>query len=342
MPGPGGGSRGGGFGGGSFGGGNRGGGGFGGGHHGGYHGGYHHHHHHGHFYSPFFFWRRPYYGYGYGGGCLGGIAGLIMLPIIIILVVVALAVGMVGDAFTNIKNGGSVVYNEETYQDYANAQYAREFEGSSSYESNLLLFFLTNEEKDGYYALAWSGDNIRYEINEMFGDETTEFGITVNASINEENYKYSLDSNLATVARKMAEKIVTRGYAGDPFNDKTAVVSGIESHLTNNSALPLTKETVNSALEEFTEMTGIPIVIVVDEQEAAFGVTPPIKDVIVLVVFFGLIILAIVLIIRAIRNKRNGGNGGGKGGDPYDNYNRNYNGKNSGYSGGNYGGGYYR
>ena len=333
MPGPGGGSRGGGFGGGSFGGGNRGGG-FGGGYHG---HGYHHHYH-----TPFFFWRRPYYGY--GGGCLGGIAGLIMLPVIIVFVIVALAFGMVGDAFTNIKNGGSVEYNEEAFQDYANAQYAREFEGSSSYESNLLLFFLTNEEKDGYYAMAWVGDNVKMQINEMFGDETTDFGITVLSSINEELYKYSLDSNLATVARKMADKIVARGYGSDaltPFNDKTESVTGVESHLTNNSALPMSEKTVNDALEYFTEQTGIPIVIVVDEQEAAFGVTPPIKDIIILVVFFGLIVLAIVLIIRAIINKKK--NGGGKGGDPYDDYNRNYNGKNSGYGGGNYGsGGYYR
>ena len=334
MPGPGGGSRGGGFGGGSFGGGNRGGG-FGGGYHG---HGYHHHHYH----TPFFFWRRPYYGY--GGGCLGGIAGLIMLPVIIVFVIVALAFGMVGDAFTNIKNGGSVEYNEEAFQDYANAQYAREFEGSSSYESNLLLFFLTNEEKDGYYTIAWVGDNVKMQINEMFGNETTEFGITVLSSINEELYKYSLDSNLATVARKMADKIAARGYGSDgltPFNDKTESVTGVESHLTNNSALPMTEKTVNDALEYFTEQTGIPIVIVVDEQEAAFGVTPPIKDIIILVVFFGLIVLAIVIIIRAIINWKK--NGGGKGGDPYDDYNRNYNGKNSGYGGENYGsGGYYR
>ena len=265
-----------------------------------------------------------------------------MLPVIIVLVIVALAFGMVGDAFTNIKNGGSVIYNEEAFQDYANAQYAREFDGSSSYESNLLLFFLTNEENDGYYAIAWVGDNVKLQINEMFGDETTEFGTTVLASINDELYKYSLDSNLATVARRMADKIVARGYGADgtnPFNDKTESVTGVESHLTNNSTLQMTEKTVNDALEYFTEQTGIPIVIVVDEQEAAFGVTPPIKDIIVLVVFFGLIVLAIVLIIRAIINKKK--NGGGKGGDPYDNYNRNYNGKNSGY-GGNYDGGYYR
>ena len=260
-----------------------------------------------------------------------------MLPIIVVLLVLALAIGFVGDAFTNIKNGGSVEYNERAFQDYANAQYAREFEDSSSYESNILLFFLTNEENDGYYAIAWVGDNIKLEINEMFGDETTEFGRTVIASINEELYRYSLDSNLAAVAEKMADKIAAKGYSSS-FKDNTAEVMGVESHLTNNSDIPMTEKTVNDALRYFTETTGIPIVIAVDKQEAAFGVTSPVKDVIVLVIFFGLIILAIVLIIRAFKNKKNNGAGGGDGGsDPYDNYNRNYNGRSSGY-----GGGYYR
>ena len=42
------------------------------------------------------------------------------------------------------------------------------------------------------------------------------------------------------------------------------------------------------------------------------------------------------ILIGEIKNKKN--NGGGQGGDPYDNYNRNYNGRSSGYNGG----GYYR
>lgn len=262
-----------------------------------------------------------------------------MLPVILVLIVAVIGIGFIGDAFTNIKNGGSIEYNERAFQDYANAHYAAEFENSSEYEGNLLLFFLTNEENDGYYALAWVGDDIRDEINVMFGDETTVFGTTVLATINAELYTYSLDSNLASVAGKMAQKIKAKGFDSS-FKPTSGIteVTGVESHLTNKTALPLTEKTVNDALVSFTEETGIPIVIVVDEAEAAFGVTPPTADIVIVIVFFALIALAVFLIVRAIKNKKNGGNGGG-GDDPYDNYNRNQNGRSSGYNGGgNYGG----
>ena len=70
-----------------------------------------------------------------------------------------------GNAFTNVANGGQIIYNEPAFQDYANEQYAREFGGSSAYEDNILIVFLTNEQSDGYYSIAWVGDNIDTEIN---------------------------------------------------------------------------------------------------------------------------------------------------------------------------------
>ncbi len=331
MPGPGGGSRGGGFGGGSFGGGSRGGG-FGGGHYG---GGYRGYYRPSFFFFPsFFFWRRPY---GYRGGCLGGLFGMLMMPVLILSIIVAIGFSFVGNAFTNIKNGGSVKYNETAFQDYANELYAEEFKNSSEYESNILLFFLTNKENDGYYAIAWVGYDIKTQISDMFGDERTEFGMVVKDSVNDEIYKYSLAPNLASIAEKMADEITSQ-TSDSPFKHDREV-SGVESHLTNKTELEINANTVNTALEYFTEETGIPIVIVVDEQEAAFGVTPPIIDIIVLIIFFGLIGFLIFGIIRMIINRKNGGSGGcgNSSGDPYGNYNNNYNGNyNGGYNSGRY------
>jgi uncharacterized membrane protein len=164
MPGPGGGSRGGGFGGGSFGGGGPRGGGFGGGSFGGGgfgHGphGYHHHHH---YHRPFFGFYRPY-GYGYGGGgCLGGLLGVLMMPIIILIVATSLIFGVFG-SFFRVAKGGNVTYNEPELQSFANQQYAKEFSSSTAYEDNLLIVFLVNDERDGYYTIAWIGDNVASE-----------------------------------------------------------------------------------------------------------------------------------------------------------------------------------
>ena len=353
MPGPGGGSRGGGFGGGSrgggFGGGGFGGGhgGFGGGHHGGF-GGPHHHRPYGYWgpRRPFFggWYHRPYY-YG-GGGCLGGLLGVLFLPIIIILLVSVMLFNIVGSAVTNVANGGTIYYNEATFQQYADDQYAAEFSKYENYENNLLIVFLTNEENDGYYCIAWIGDNVHTDINYMFGDETTTFGRVVQGSVNREYYKYSLDSNLANVMDQMGVRIEELGLNSSFRTQREYKNPPPTSHLTNRTSLSLTEETVNEALERFTEQTDIPTVIVVDTMENVFGKTIPVGDIITVVILVGLLVLGVYLIVRALKNRKNdggdGGNGGGNGtGGGYNGYNNgnfnNGNGfNNGGYSNGTY------
>lgn len=333
MPGPGGGSRGGGFGGGSRGGGFGGGGfggGFGGGHRGGYHGGYWGPR------RPFFggWYHRPYYG---GGGCLGGLLGVLMLPIILLLVVSMCLVGIVGSAFQNVANGGSIYYDEAVFQQYADDKYAAEFSSYSNYENNLLIVFLTNEEADGYYVIAWVGDNIHSDINYMFGDETTTFGRVVQGTINREYYAYSLDSNLAAVMDQMGKKIEALDLESS-FRTQKASENVPTSHLTNYSSLSLTEETVNDSLRAFTEKTDIPAVIVVDTMENVFGKTIPVGDIFMVIVLLVILGVSIYLIVRAVKNrKNNGGNGGNNGnGGNYNtnynsgNYNNNYNRNNNG------------
>ena len=297
MPGPGGGSRGGGFGGGSRGGG-FGGGGFGGGFGGGPHfGGPHHHHHHGGWY------HRHYYG---GGGCLGGLLGMLMMPVIMLLVAGMFLFGIIGSSFTSVMDGGRVVYDEAAFQDYANAQYASAFGASSAYEDNLLLVFLTNEEADGYYSIAWIGDNVRSEISNMFGDESTEFGIVVLGNINSSYYAYSLDSNLASILETM-ENHISRLGLDSSFKKQSDRSSLAEPAFINNTSLTMTKDTVEDALNSFTESTGIPTVIVVEDMEEVFGKSLTSSDLSGVVLSLGFIALAIFLIVKALKERKNGG-----------------------------------
>lgn len=328
MPGPGGGSRGGGFGGGSRGGGF--GGGFGGGHGGGFGGGFggphHHHHHHHGYHGPFFggWYRRPYYG---GGGCLGGLLGAFMLPVVLILVVSVMLISFVGSAISNVANGGSIYYDEAAFQQYADDKYAAEFASYSNYENNLLIVFLTNEAADGYYTIAWVGDNIHSEISYMFGDETTTFGRVVQGTVNREYYAYSLDSNLASIMDQMGARIESLGLSSSFRTDKESSKTPT-SHLTNLSTLSLTEETVNDSLQAFTEKTGIPTVIVVDSMENVFGKTIPMDDIITVVFLLVILGVAIYSIINAVKNSKKKGSNGG------DNNNNNYN--NGNYNTGNY------
>ncbi|MBQ8818420.1 MAG: hypothetical protein IJZ83_07565 [Clostridia bacterium] len=337
MPGPGGGGRGGGFGGGSFGGGGGfGGGGFGGGHRGGGFGG-------GFYRGP----RRHYgYGhYGYGGGCLSGLLGMLMLPIILLVVVVAILFGTISSAFGNVLSGGTINYDEPEFQAYANSRYEEEFGDlpTDNYEDNILIVFLTNEEADGYYCIAWVGDNIHRDINHMFGAEGTPFYKTMQSSVNQEYFAYSLDSNLASVMREMADKIERLGLKSSFYKDYGH--DEYVANLSNYSSLDLTEATVETALEEFVERTEISAAIVVDTTENAFGKTLALSDIITVIVMLVLIVVIVVYMVKTVRKNKNknGGNGNNdnngndNGDDRYNrsggNYNRNYNNKNYNRSG---------
>ena len=280
-PGGGGGARGGGgFGGGSFGGGSRGGsGGFGGGsfggshggsfggshnggsfggHHGGHFGGHHHHHHGPHFWGPR---RRVYVGGGFGGGCFS------IVFIVIFVLFLALWLLLPNEGVT-INFGEEDMYNEATMQDYANDKYMQYFGSSSAVEDNILLVFLTNEACDGYYTIAWVGDNIEDDINYMFG-EYTEYGEALYNNV-DEYFAYSLDSDLADVIETMTKHITNLGLDSSFYwdSDRSNLA---DSKFVNMTSMDLTTEIVHRALVDFTDKTGIPMVVVVDSAEKIFG-----------------------------------------------------------------------
>lgn len=294
MAGPGGGSRGGGGGrGGSFGGGGGGGfggrpGGFGGGMH---HGGFH---------------RRPprHYGFGwfpggyFGGGCLGALLG----PIIALLVLAVFLFSFMGSAITAVRQGGIVEYDENKFQDYADACYAEEFGSSTTYEDHLLIAVLVDPEGSSeFYYIAWVGDHIVTDINNMLGGNETELGRAMLANVNESSYKYSLDSNLAAVMETMTAKVKALGLSTSFKCSESH--DPVSSHLTNQSSLPLTASTVETALSQFTEETGISVVIVVDEMEDVFGRTMPISYVLPLVIIVGIMGLVIYSVVRNRRRR---------------------------------------
>ncbi len=317
MAGPGGGgSRSGGFGGGSRGGGGSSGGGFGGGSRGGFGGGHrpggfgghhgpHHHHHHRH--RPFFFgWHRPFFGYGYGGGCLGGMMGMIFVPIILILIVVSLifsVFGSFGSSISNIANGGDYRYSENQMQSYAKAQYAAEFKNANEYEDNILIVFLVDEEREGYYTIAWVGDNINYEIDSMFGNQYTPFGEHMLGNISS-YYEYSVSKNLATVVDEMTNEVVNLRLDSS-FDREYGSPAGYVSHVTNRSSLEINDDTVNRALTDFTQETDIPIVIVVDDMSNVFDKSIASGDLITVIMAVIIGGVAIYLIVVAIKGKNN-------------------------------------
>lgn len=230
---------------------------------------------------------------------------MIMAPIIFVIVA-----GMLLFSFFN---GSLVIYDEDTMQDYAYAQYVEEFgapEASDAYEDNLLLVFLTNETATDYYYIAFVGDNIRDEVSDLFGNEYTELGRALSYEI-PTDFEYSLSSDLAVVMEQMADEVTSIGLE-TPFYDETDHSGAVEPHLTNHSALPLNETTVERGLVSFTEQTGIPAVIVVDSMERVFatedGEGRSAVSMLLPFIFAIVLIVVAVVIVRAMRRRDKGTN----------------------------------
>lgn len=205
----------------------------------------------------------------------------------------------------SLLSGGDVVYNEEGMQDYANDQYAQLFGGNNAtYEDNVLIVMLTNEDLQTWYCIGWVGDNLATDVNNLFGNEKTALGKAMSASINSSNYKYSLGTNLAQVVESLQSSIE---------NLKTNSVYRVEkaeSHpagqVYNKSAdgISFSEETVNAALKEFTEATDITMSIVVADSTEVFGRTLGADAIIALIVGVILIVVAVVKIYQYVKYRR--------------------------------------
>lgn len=230
----------------------------------------------------------------------------ILIPVILIIFASVMLFSSVGSAFANVSGGGVSVYDENAFQDYANLQYEEEFGSASDYEDCLLLVFLVEDEKYYDYAfIAWCGDHIDPRITNMFGDEQSKFGRAIQSSaINSDSYKYSMDTGIASVVSTMQNHVSALGLESSYTDICSTEERAYKSHLTNKTTLDITESTVNTALESFTEKTGIPVVVVVDDIDTAFPKTIMFEDIIIVIIAIAMIIAAIVLIVKAVKNSK--------------------------------------
>lgn len=223
----------------------------------------------------------------------------ILAPIILVVAMFS----MVGSSFRDLSSGGNVRYNEEAFQDYADQQYAAEFGSSTAYEDNLLITVLIEENHSSYYYIAWVGDHIATDINLMMGNAYTALGSAMNSAINTSSYKYSLDSNLAQVMNLLTQQVQKLGLESSFTCSEDHIQ--VSSHLTNHTDLSLTEGTVNDALTAFTDATGIPVVIVVEDAADVFARSVSAGSVVVVLIVAVAVIALIVVIVKNARRKEN-------------------------------------
>lgn len=226
------------------------------------------------------------------------------MPILIIFLAI-FVMYCIMSSNVQVEHWDGTSYSEEAFQDYANEQYMELFGDSSAYEDNLLIVFLVSDDYYSYNYIAWVGDHIATDINYMLGNNDTELGQAMSECINQSNYKYSLDSNLSVVMDSMRKQILDLGLESSYACDENHVQ--VQSRLVNYSQLSMTEDTVNSALERFTEETGIPVAIVVEDMEDVFGSSVTVKDsassgsgisVLLIIVAVALVVVLIYFISR--------------------------------------------
>lgn len=198
-------------------------------------------------------------------------------------------------------------YDEAAFQRAADAKYSEFFDHGATYEDNILLYFLVEEECDDIYFIAWVGDNVAYEVSEHFGNNNTTLGQLVNSHV-ANYYAYSLDANLAALMGEM-EKVILSEELSSSFNvEPSKAAQPRESKLvdlTGSGEPQLTAATVNAALESFTEATGIRTVICVDYAENVFP-TPkgPSGSMIFMIVAIVILVVAVVISVKSNKNRK--------------------------------------
>ncbi len=229
--------------------------------------------------------------------------GIILLPIILIFIAISLItglVGSVGSSISNVAGGGHFVTEDSRMEGYAMEQYDVQFADSKEYENNILIVFLTDEEGEEYYTMAIVGFNVSNKINNMFGNEYTEYGRALMNNLNP-GFKNTLSRNLRDTIDDLRETIESRGYDSfvdgsysQPADYDLAVVA-------NHSSLTISEETVNKSLQDFTKSTGIPISIVIDDMSDVFDKSFNPNDILTIIFAVVLIGVAIFFIVKAVK-----------------------------------------
>ena len=111
------------------------------------------------------------------------------------------------------------------------------------------------------------------------------------------------------VLDQMADKVSAKTDA--PFKCQEEHPAPAEP-FRNYTALPMTASTVNDAIADFTEETGINIAVVVEEAEDIFE-TDYSSMIWGIIVAGALITVAVVLIVKGVKSRKNGGNNGPRG-----------------------------
>ncbi len=229
---------------------------------------------------------------------------MILAPVIVIFMAAVFLFVSIGGMVSDISSGGSYQWDERALQTYAGQEYDAIYTDAETYEDNIMILFLADAESDYTYAyIGWTGDNISTRVDDMFGNEYTELGRAFESSM-PEMFENSLSKNLRSVVQRMQTAVlgVSDRFEYNPTAEAQA------PQFVNHSTFNISKDTVQNALNEFYEKTGVSMSLVAADMSDVFEKGLDGSTIVMLVIGIGLLALAVFLIVRAVKNKKNGGN----------------------------------
>lgn len=228
---------------------------------------------------------------------------IILLPIILILFFTVFLVMSIVDTVDVVSQGGIIQYDESTFQDYTQSAYYSNFTDVETQEDGILIVVLAYEDYQEVAYIAWPGDNIENNINNAFSTGSY-FGSYFDSTVNIDNYKYSISKDLSKVIDYMSDRVVSYGNESSFIVDHDMTNAPKSVAINKSKLVDLNEQTLSVSLERFTEETGIPIILLVDDAEAVFGKTIPSSNIVVLVFASIAIIACVVFMIVKIRQRR--------------------------------------
>lgn len=243
---------------------------------------------------------------GYGGfGISIGNVGLIGVVMGIMFIIFPLFAGGIMVLSFLPDFIGTPSYEDSDFQDYCHEIYYDEFSNYGATEDYLLLVIATEDfNYYDYYYMAFAGDHISSDVRNMLGDNYSELGRAFSTYINSSSYKYSLDVDIVAALNKVSNTISSRN---DIYTCKENH-SQYQSRFENRTSIELDAEQLNQATKSFTDKTGIPILLIVDEinnvyeiVHSAEAIIAPIFIIIMVSVFVG---SGIFMLVKSLKNMK--------------------------------------
>ena len=215
--------------------------------------------------------------------------GIILFPALITAFSILLFILFLIPTIKVCRDGGNIVYNDSAAVSYRDTQYAKYFDSTNKQNGLLIVYLIddVNSKYDQYLCISKVGENVVDKIRNEFGIEGSSFGKSVLKEI-DKYYEETFGDDIIAVMNTMSKEITDHGLVSS-FKDTSLPADISVSRVINHTPLAISNDMINDALDDFSEETGLPVVIVIDSLDNVFDRQLPFRPFFIMVILLGVI-----------------------------------------------------